>query len=404
MSWNKYDFIIIFCIAVVAWGGLEILHAFLPIRLIGLYGYFHYFTQSKRRNEGNLKQWRRVYLIWVIYVVISLLWVPSFDFKSSLLQAIHLFLIFGVFLLLQNCTIKANHPIESVILGWATMVTITLPVALWELTTGNHLTSGSANEDLTLTIGMLRAYAAVTFGNLNSYSVVLCYSLPFLLITWMIKVPFQKIIWVISVIVFGIIIMNASRGCVLCAILSIFLFLTINTFRKGSLTKSIGLVIIMGVSIWVAIDYFHLDLFFQLMDRFEAMGMESSREDVYRAGLEIAEGSFFMGTGVASTIPLLTKYHSNLNVLVTHNFYLEVLIEYGIILFVLIFGRFYLSSVNVIRSKYVEQRFYGLYVLFSSPILFLIDDYYSGESAIWIYIFSLMIVETVTVELRKKRC
>lgn len=403
MSWNKYDFIIIIIVASIAWGGLEILHAILPIRIIGLYGLFHFFTH-RRSFVGNQKKWLIVYSLWIVYVMVSVLWSP--DFSTAILQAIHLFLIFGVFLLLLDCSTNAHHPKEAVILGWATMVVITLPIALWELTTGNHLPSGSANEGLTLSVGLLRVFAAVTFGNMNSYSVILCYSLPFLLMTWMIKVPFQKIIWVISIIVFGIIIVNASRGCVLCAILSIFLFLTVNTFHKGALTKSIGLVIIMGVSVWVAIDYFHLDLFFQLMDRLEIMDGtgDSARVDVYKAAIEIAEGVLFMGTGVASTVPLLTKYYSSLDILVTHNFYLEILVEYGIILFILLFGRFYLSAVNVIKSKRLENRFYGLYVLLSSPMLFLIDDYYSGESAIWIYIFSLMIVETVSIELRKKKC
>lgn len=392
VKWNKYDYIILICFASIAWGSLEILHAFLPIRIIGLYGFFHFLLTS-RREFSILKKWRLIFSIWIVFVLFSVLWTP--DINTALLQAIHLFLIYGVFLLLQDCSIKAHHPLQSIILGWSTMVAITMPIALWEISSGNHLPSGSANEGITLSIGLMRNFAAVTFGNMNSYSVVLCYSLPFLLMSWMIKIPLQKIIWVLSIVVFGIIIINASRGCVLCMIITIFIFLIVNVIHKSSIKKTLGLIVFIGFSVWFAIDYLEIDLFLQLLDRFDSMGLESSRESVYKAGFKIAEDSFFLGRGVASTIPLLKKNPTGLNVLVTHNFFLEILIEYGILFFLLIFGRFYLSTIKIIKSKISEYRYLGACILLTSPLLFVIDDYYSGESAVWMYIFSVMLLETI---------
>lgn len=391
-QFNKYDLLIVLTLSSLAYGNSDVLKALLPIRIIGFIGLISFFVNYKLLYSFYRK-WINLFLFWGVYLVISIMWSP--DIGDAFIQTIHIFTMFGAFFILFLCGIKAINPIQSICCGWSLMVLITIPIAIWEMTTGSHLLSGSHNEGLMLA-GQLRVFAAVTFDNLNSYSVILSFALPFVFSAWTnswntkVKVMMVSI----SIIMSGILLINASRGCILCLLLCV-LFLLFSQIRHTSIIR-----ILLAISVFIAVGYiaiekYNLDLFIQISERLnnDYTG-DLDRIDVITEGIKVAARNAFFGNGAASTVPMLTRY-SSLALKVPHNCFVEMLIEHGIIITLSFFLMFYSSCKELWKTHIGFARFLAMYYAVASLPLLSIDDYYTAESGFWMYVASLVMVSSV---------
>lgn len=87
---------------------------------------------------------------------------------------------------------------------------------------------------------LVRKYASVTFGNYNSYVTVICFSLPFMFAYLLLVDGVKKQLWgwFIVLAVFYILVINASRGGLLCFVIALFSFLLF--YRKKHYRESVG--------------------------------------------------------------------------------------------------------------------------------------------------------------------
>lgn len=390
---NKYDLLIILTIVTLAWGNNDALRFLYPIRIIGFVGLFVVASDWRLINKEYMR-WCLLFVIWSLYIIISLIWAPNPG--DAIAQAFHIITVFGAMGLMMVAALKAKEPLNSLITGWVAMVLITLPIAFWEISTGNHLASGSYHAD-TMAYGQLRVFAAVTFGNINSYAVVLAFAFPFViagLVGNKKEAPFRLLLMVITAIIGGLILLSASRGCLLCFIFGLLLILLLQLKGKFSFLSFFMMVFILLGGLYYVIEKLELNLLFEITARLENEGFETVRGEIYQAGLEAASNSAYLGGGVGSTVPYMIKY-TNCPVKVTHNAFLEILIEYGVFIFLYFWCKFYSSAMKLWKSGNIKVKIIGAYYTVATLVLFLIDDYYTGESVFWVFTASLIVLSNL---------
>lgn len=391
LSSIKFDLYIILTIASLAWGSYEMLGALTPIRLIGFYGFYVAMNSSSDLYE-NTFGFSKLFTFWIAYSLFSVVY--SYSTSSWLIQFCHTSTLMGAILAIAVWAENAKNPLKSLCYGWLVFVFITVPIAWWELSTGNHLTSGSFNDDTIGALGELKPFAAVTFSNYNSYVVMLCFALPFIFGLWFRGNKIERVLSLFAVIfTFVVLAFNTSRGGILCYVIACsFFFVTIFT-RINLVSKIIMLVLLCYFINFIISNSSEFELLEPILRRSDSVGMlnDDSRSDVWYRSFVVAANHLFFGSGTGSMVYVLNDYFPN-KLSYCHNYFLETLLEYGLIISVIWFYSIYKILRAIIVSDSIEIKYIALYVTFSAPFLLVIDDYYAQRSGVWIYIASLLVL------------
>ena len=346
------------------------------------------------KNKGDIYVFRLeifTFLLWISYGVISLLWTP--DPGQSIKDIVYLFVNFFIFLSMISLSRKANHPEKIISAAWFILFLLTIPIALNELINDVHLPMAVQDEGLVLkyaNITFERKFASVTFGNLNGYNTMLMYILPFsLYLLSFIQNRFMKILlWSTMLLLIYIIIMNGSRGAFLCMFIVFSTYLFLGADRKR---RWIILTVVSIVVVYASITYFD-EIFGLIMGRFEEQGFsDDGRSQIIRYSLESLLRTGLIGTGAGSFITTMAlKY--NLDNPAPHNLFLEVLMQYGIVIFVLFV--FFFVKLYLFQRRTIDPlaRFVILSSLLMTPILTTIDSSYLLGTGIWVFLASLYII------------
>src|SRR5690554_6884015 len=168
-KWNIFDFLLIFTIALLVFGGYG--GALQPIRLFSLVTvpFVFWFYIKYSRNKQILKTIRAVIILYM-FLVASLLWTSDVNegFKEIIYYAIHL----NLFLLIIMLFRKAHQPFYSLLVGWALFIFLTQLIAFNEIFFDVHLDLSKFESDKVMNAGGIlvqKKFAAVTFGNYNGY-------------------------------------------------------------------------------------------------------------------------------------------------------------------------------------------------------------------------------------------
>lgn len=399
---NIYDNLIIFFLILQAFGGIG--DALQPIRIfiIVLIPWILKFILTHKSVVIGYSYEIHVFFIWFVYALISILWV--IEPNESIKEVIYLFVNFTGFILLIFLSNNAMQPKESILKGWVWIFIFTLPVALMELIFDKHLSLAYQSENLLMNFGdgfvLQRRFASVTFGNLNGYNTMLMYITPFLFGS-LIKnndfLKFPKIISLILIVIISIIIgINSSRAAFVGFLIALFVFVLFFIKNIKTLIGS-GVVFaaIIGFLFFSNNDFFNL-----LFTRFDTQGLaDENRYILVEEGIRELLESGFMGIGAGDFIPTMEKI-KNLNNYSSHNFFLEVLVQYGLIIFVLFIGFF----IRIIRkNRHNEKRYTYITTacLFMLPLTFSIDSGYILTVSTWIFIASLYIIADYQYNFKK---
>ncbi len=392
---NSFDRLIIFFIVLQVFGGYG--GFFQPVRvfIICSLPWIIKFCISQASTLGYRYE-LNTYFIWVSYAIISLLWVivPI----ESIKEIIYLFINFSGFFLLIFISQKAVQPKESIMRGWVILFVLTIPIALGEFWFDKHLSISKWDEALTMNFGymqMKRNFASVTFNNMNSYSVILTFILPFIMggiftrdcVTSSKRIG-RFLSWMLLFVLVYFVIMNGSRGALLCLMIAMVILLKYYV-------RSIKTFIILSIAISFAVVLFFyfsghiLDLIKIRLSTFKFE--DQGRESMITYGLDALVNSFFMGVGPADFSPtMLYTYNSKLTS--PHNFFLEVLVQYGVVIFLLFMGLFFRIINKLRKNKNIKYRFIVIVGLFTLPISFIITSGYIVYVWSWLYIASLLII------------
>lgn len=329
--------------------------------------------------------------IWILWSGVSLYWRE--DGIECIKLFIHLIIYVSGWMEVMWLSSKAQRPIRSIALGWIIMFLASVPVAVWELLTDHHLptceTSAGALTYISEHVAIRRWFAATTFDNLNACNNTLCFTL--LSVTmWLYQADkkWEKILGVVTWIMVGAIIyQNGSRAALACLICSAILYIimantrmqrwtggliigltilwtgicytgwipqhTINTdgqyvamVRQGLLPED-RLVIADGKIIGITWDDpVEKVVTSTIANRIKREGARDvSRPELFRIAWAECNSSYFMGVGMGNVPPAMARHDDHYRA--PHCLWLEMLMEFGIVLFIGFLG---LWAIQLVRG------------------------------------------------------
>lgn len=396
---NIYDIGIIVLICMLAFGNIG--GSLQPIRVMTLCSLPITFSWLLQNNHTKRTQKILFFLfIWYLYIIISFVWTP--DTSTGLKEIFYYFIHFSLFIQLLAFADQAKSPKNSISTGWISLLIITIPIALYEIITQNHLPMDTFADAFLNIDGEILPYrrASVTFGNLNAFVVVLVCSLPFLLSKLYNSKGFKKsFLLIVLICLIYIIFVNASRGGIISisAILSVFLFFKLIKTKTINPTKAFKILFSTGIIVYLFFKYFptiaNNSVFAKLSSIF-SFGTSKIIEDgprtqIYETAYKVIYDNYFLGSGVGSEFMVLSI--NGAEVANSHNLFLELLIQFGIFIFLgflyLLFRIFYSGrNINIDYHKLV------IYCSLCSFIpLVIINSSYLTMPLFWIYLSSLYV-------------
>lgn len=383
---NKYDWLLIVLITALAGG--EIGGALQISRAIGLIS-LPIFLGIRKNVCGYIRNqpetFTAVILLWATF---SLLWTG--DVERGLQELVYFIVHFSIFLEIIIFSALSKNRIRSIAIGWSAAVLITSLIALWEFTTGQHLSYGTFENDIILHTGFVRRFAAATFYNFNDYEVFLCYSSVFILVGIKESTKSKDLVLFFSAILaaFVIVLMNASRG----ATISITFLVAVglwSVIRNGSRSSKSLVYLLASVFLFVIIKYIDIILI-NLYARAENSSMfESGRTEIWHLAYQCLLNTYLMGTGIAGIESGMSVVSNNY--LAVHNLFIEILVEFGIFIFVYTISILYKMYRHIRKSTYSYRKIL-LATLFILPMIGIVSSKYLLYPDLYAFIASFYVL------------
>lgn len=383
-KYNIYDWLIIVLLSSLAAGGLGA--GFQLVRVLAIV--FFPFMFAKNGTIRYLNGYKTFFIFLVVYSALSFLWTPNVSegMKHFIYIVVHFILFFEIIFFSKY----SKNAERSILTGWFIAVVITLIIAFWELTTDNHLPTAFQESDLMLVVDGLalhRKFAAVTFGNLNGYVTFLCFALPFLFYRTVTSLGNKKMsllnVFVVICCIFCCT-ANGSRGGLLsCAIMVVIFLIYLPKNRTTRLVRW-GTVIALLVAIPLLEDYF------SVLSAKAGSGIfeDESRMYIYTTYVRMFLDTMGMGTGIGGLLTMASSYR----VITPHNLFLEILCEFGIIIFIF-FIRFLVKLfLRFTKNKDRYVKMLGYIAFFSLPFASIINSGYVFSAYIYCSFASLIVL------------
>lgn len=387
---NKYDYLII---GLIASGASGILYSPITIQRLFIVLLLPYtLTHLKAVVRVTPLYIKLFFATWFLFSLFSMIWTP--DRINGCKYMVYNFCSFIGFVSLVQLSLKANSPIQSIIWGWSILFLITLPIAINELLYGAHLDISVQDETARIINSqgerVFRTFASVTFGNLNTYTVVVVYCLSFLFIGLVVENKYILLFGVLLIASIYVLLMNSSRGGLLCLILSFIIFIFLLRKQRRSIRKWLFLFVLIAVIFVLKNADLLLD---QISGRLlEAnLANDSDRFELYKVVLIIFLDSLWLGAGVGG-LQIMMDIVNNGGISAPHNMLLEMLGEYGIIPFITYIYMIYNILKDLIKSDHVTIRFLGWNITAIFLPLFIINSVYTADSLFWIFFASLFVI------------
>jgi len=281
--------------------------------------------------------------------------------------------------------------------AWVGIVGISLPIAFYEIATGNHFQF--AFEDRVIGgIGEF-PFASIFFGNYNDYSTWLCLAFPITMAAFFEakKIHTKSIVMIINIAIVAIIIINTSRASLAyVSIVCLFYIFIFNSFR---IFAAIFLVVLIPA---VLIQYQGqvLDIFDLAVYRFEVAGaMDESyiqRSGLVAGGVRAIIESYGIGVGVGGFEEYINDNYPYL-IPNPHNLLLEIGVNFGVIpllLFVALLVRLFL--VGFFRRDIPQGfRMSIMFGALSVPVIGAVPSQAIGYTYWWTWLATLIAMASV---------
>lgn len=385
---NRYDWFIILIIGSLAFGRIGGAFQFIRILSICLIPsniFFLIFSPNKQSNRLIT-----LYFIFLfIYGFISLNW--SINLLNSIIELVYIFLSINIVYSLICFSKKANRVVESLVYGWSLFMILTLPIAMWEFLTSNHLPT---MDGLISTVdargralnGVIEIFAGTTFGNPNEYNTVIAFCLPFIFLNVLQSKTINQYLFSFILLLLTVIvpIINSSRGALISIIIDVIIFLY---YYKKNKTNNLAIIILSIIIVSAIFILYGADIFNQLMLRSENVNAleDNGRLFMIMMGIDLLEESNYMGIG---PMGYKTLFQTG-----PHNLFVEFAVEYGLIC--LTFGLIVLIYIVCNLYKKTRNSIYSyipISFIFSLPFCSVINSDYLEYPFLWIIFGSLYIM------------
>lgn len=388
-SYNKYDVFIFLLIASLIGGNL-----FGALQVPRVLTILFAIPCANCKNNirfvsSSLKKWL---VAFVLFSFISSIWSPAgftLSIESSLYNAVHALLFYEILVFSGS----AKKPLDSIAFGFFVAFTISALVALWELTTDNHLQTSKMKEALTSNTGYgiyVRYFAAATFFNFNMYVTFLCFIFPFLTYGFANSnnnTKYRTASLSACVIAIILVLYNGSRGGLLAMLIMVAVLVVKMRMGKGVffyLTAGIGGVIYLlykyGGSILLT-----------LTMRASTQGAmeDESRFVIWNNVFGVISDYPIIGCGAGGINFAMQKFTNEITV--AHNLFLEILSQYGILFFIAFVAFIWGLYKSAKLSESPSRKLCVFMSVFSIPVVSIINSTYLAAPSLWAVMASLYI-------------
>lgn len=368
---NKYDTFLFLLVFSLLFGNIGDALQIVRIVTIVLSPFlFKHLPRTKYYTKGFVV----VFIFFWLYAGLSMLWTndPGEGFKALAYHIVHFVLFLEIIVFAKF----ANNPLKTISFSWVLAVAGTLVIAIWEIATDNHLALSKFDSGMQM-IGegevLVQRFASVTFGNYNGYVTYLCFAFPFLFYYLSTSSKTQKVFtFFVILLAFATILYNASRGGLVSFAIMVFLY----TMRPPKMTLKLAVVGIFVLIVAPFLIQHGSTIFAVISMRAKDGGLfeDSIRSQLAKDSLSIFLDSFGLGVGVSGLPGALKKMGSF--VTIPHNMFLELLVEYGIVFFV-IFILYIIKLFLVGRKNPLNQCHIVTYLfILALPFFSIIDSVY----------------------------
>ncbi|MBR3471106.1 MAG: O-antigen ligase family protein [Prevotella sp.] len=373
-TYNTYDITLLLILASLAFGGLG---GYLHLSRVLAVLLLPWFIPKFKECGDFIHPFVNCFIAFLVFCAISLIWTP--DIVEGFKELVYYFVHFLLFLEILVFSRFANNPLKSIAFGWVLTVGLTLVVALWEITTDNHLGVSRIQDDLYFNTGdvvIQRHFAAVTFANFNGYTAFLCFALPFLFYLLFDKNATKYKILVIVEIALAIMCMfyNASRG----GFISLIIMFSLIILMTG---KSMFRFLILASFVFIALYYY--SFYSEDLEMLQAIEARASGDRILEAGeraviwnygWDIMGDTFGLGLGIGGMSAGMGFYKSGVTAI--HNMFFEVLFQYGIVFFAVFIIYLINLFVKAVRSDNRPVKTLLFLALIPMPVYSIINSGY----------------------------
>lgn len=395
---NIYDWILMILIASLAFGAIG--GSIQVIRMISVIllpsNIYSFLT---KRFSKRIFRYYIFGFFWLLYAVFSINW--SKDTTEAKINVLFLLIHFNIVYSIIRFGMRSVNPLRAVVYGWLGFLIFTLPLALSEILSGHHLSTNSIQTEMA-EAGILlngvenKRYAAATFNNYNEYMTALSFSLPYLLGALLMFVDNKRQLfgWFMVFIYFIVVVISASRGALLTLVLCLLLFFIF--YRKTQYKNKrliMSAIAVLGIA---GMAVFGNSLFEELFARLENTQMleDVGRLTIYLTAWDLFTASHYWGIGADGFEGIMG--------FAPHNLWLEVLGQYGIIVFLFFVVALLGAIVSAVKSSSVNSTFRAIAIMsfLSLPIISIINSAYLKFPFYWVSIGSILLLTEYYINIR----
>lgn len=389
-SINKYDALLFMLIVSLIYGRYGL---FYPTSILSVLYLPVIMNIYSPRIANDIKPYFYFFCFWIILASFSVFWTPSpFWKKDYFLLLIHSITFLDIIILSR----KARSPFSSLSSGWMVAFFLTSLIALWEISSGQHLSTAREEEEVvTNSLGesFEMIYATVTFYNLNTYCYFITFAYPFILYNLSIARNKKSYIFSLILLLLAIYFLftNGSRGALFSILIMSIMYLIIILWKSSTKAKIYMFltIVIVGFVIvfwWESIfDYFLFRI--EGKNAFE----DNARLELWQSSWELFLDSKGLGQGVGSMIKAMQISGNSYYIYYSHNMLLELLLEYGIFILPFFLYFLWLLLKKTLNMNNASRKMLLLGSLFSFPFYSVINSENIRLTFIWCFFASLVV-------------
>lgn len=322
----------------------------LRILLLGILYIFilSHLNRNKLYMHYKIKNWLCFFWFWLAYMIASLFWSPNIE---NNFQAIYYFILF--FILIYSTIKLLNDPKKARfslnVFYW--MVILLTVIGVVEYFTGAHLpTSRYTDPNFVNSIIGNSALNPVTatFYNENDYSLFLSMGIPFILIRIMKgNIPIKLISIVSFILILFLIVKNDAKLILISIFIQLVVFILLLNISKTKKVVSFVFLLLLMISALITDEYI-------LNSLYNAGSSLANNNDIrlnlIRNGFYVLYESHFLGVGVRNFGFFMNPNLDTGNIINPHNWWIELLSEHGVFIFVGYLFLFVWVLINLIRA------------------------------------------------------
>jgi len=306
----------------------------------------------------SIKIYLQFFMIWLIYALLSIVW--TLDKIAAVKEIISLFMgVSIVFFMVYFLSDKKG--VWNLYKLWIFLLTMVLPIALWEIFTGNHLhISGLYTYQPTkATNEYVKFMPSVIFHNPNDFATFLALSVPFVLvwIRYAKKVVIRVIALAELLLAFYVLLMTYSRANYIAVMIE-FAFLFFVILKLNGKIRFVVSLMFLGLFVGVI----QPGLIVKIAGLFMGQVTSLLDPDAFYSGsvfvrINLIKNSFVFlwktfgfGVGAGNAEYWMENFavYNTLGILNVHNWWVEILVNFGIF----IFAGYILFYVGLIKNIY----------------------------------------------------